>query len=330
MTVNCSGILNSTTNCNDTNQTQNIGTVRILSDATIVTMHILYLLVLIVGIFGNILTCMVIICRKSMRRSIHFYTFNLAICDLFVLFFYVTTQMVFIWNQLKWTMGLGMCKVNNAILPIMLYASLGTLFAITIDRARGLIQPFKWRADSARQAKIAIPLIWLGACLISIPLLIFPKLGSVEIGGEIIVYCSEGWPSQNYERGYWLTMFVLVFLAPLVAIFIVHVVMIIVLFKDRNSSHRDQNKRMIQMIVAVVVVFTICTGIQHVYFFVVTYANIEEQKIAMFYIISNFFVSLQAALNPIIYGTLRQDFNKAFKGVFLKLLRKLKIKVLSK
>ena len=148
--------------------------------------------------------------------------------------------------------------------------------------------------------------------------------------GKIVTLCSEGWHNIDYEQGYWIAMFVISYLVPLLVIFVVHIIMLYVMIKDRNSEHREQNKRMIKMIIAVVSVFTVCTGVQHVYFFFSTYANLSDRTRTLFFITSNFFVSLQAALNPVIYGTFRQDFKKAFHSLVVKLLLKLNIQRLHK
>ena len=96
--------------------------------------HTAYTILLLVGILGNILTCYVIVQRKNMRRAIHLYTFNLAVADLLILLVYVPNQMLIMEEQFKWHLGRAICKINYAILPVALHASVGTLLAITIDR----------------------------------------------------------------------------------------------------------------------------------------------------------------------------------------------------
>merc|ERR1712048_54516 len=105
-----------------------------------------------------------------MRRSIHMYTFNLALSDILILFFFVPTQMVYVREQLHWTMGLEMCRIVNFVIPVALASTAFTLLAISFDRCRGLTQPFKYRSDSKKTAKVVLPLIWLLALSLSTPL----------------------------------------------------------------------------------------------------------------------------------------------------------------
>ncbi|XP_065657140.1 neuropeptide Y receptor type 6 [Hydra vulgaris] len=284
---------------------------------TLLLFHTMYVLVMCFGIFGNILTCSVILLNKSMRKSIHFYTFNLAVCDLMILFVYVPTQMIYIQHQLHWTLGFAMCKLTYLVLPVSLFSTIGTLLAITIDRARGLIQPFKWRADSTRYSKFTICGVWLISLLVNTPLFI---TSTIRTNTDKLI-CAEKWPSLSSELIYWNIMFVLSFVIPLLIIIVAHIVMIYVMMKETNSAHREQNKRVIRMLVALVMIFSICTGYQHVYFYLSNFYNkFSLNTWNLMFASSNFVVSLQAALNPVIYGTLRHDFNKAFLYIILKVL----------
>jgi len=290
--------------------------VQYFQQSTIIILHTLYVTVLFVGVFGNILTCAVISFRRCMRRSIHLYTFNLAVADLLILIFYVPTQMIYTQHQLNWTMGVSICKVVNVILPVALVTTILTLLAITLDRARALAKPFDWRAASKKSSQIVIPGIWVVGSIISLPLFYNPKLG-VDNGD---IYCSDGFPSTQVEFAYWTAMFVVVFLIPLLIIIITHAYMISSMMSDKSSIHRTHNKRMIRMIILLVLVFTICTGMQHVNFLYSAYISTDFKPIL--FAVSNFVVSLQAALNPVIYGTLRHDFNAAFRNWLYRLLKK--------
>lgn len=306
-----------------------LGQVIFYTHNTIILMHCLYVAVLLIGLIGNFLTCSVIMMRRSMRRSIHIYTCNLAVCDILLLSFFVVTQMIYMKDQLVWNMGKFMCKVNNVVVPVTLNTSILTLLVITIDRARGLIQPFQWRADSKKTAKILIPIIWLVSLLFNVPLFLYPKLAehSDDGGVTFVTICDENWPNVQVMNVYWISIFVIMFALPLLIIIITHVVMFFVMNKDKNSIHRKHNKRMIRMVVALVIVFTVCTGFQHVNFFISThlYKNLSLQDAGFYYSISNFFVCLQATLNPIIYGTLRQDFKRAFKNIIVGMMVNLKL-----
>ena len=214
-----------------------------------------------------------------------------------------------------------MCKLNYVILPVALHASIGTLMAITVDRCRGLVAPFAWRADSLSKAKISVPIIWAISLILSSPLFKYSEM--VEVTGEH--YCGEMWPSPSAFRWFWTSNFILVFAIPLVVIVTTQVIMVVAVAK--KTSNRKQNKRMMTMVVALVVVFTICTGFQHFFFLISEFGSlhIDISTKATLYALSNCVVSLQAAVNPVIYGTLRRDFKKAFTHSLVVVLIKLKL-----
>jgi len=189
-----------------------------------------------------------------------------------------------------------------------------------------LLQPFIWRSDSQRYAKISIPIIWVVSILLSLPMLIYPTVSQTTLDGLDILTCTEILPDENVGNIYWIAMFALLFVIPLILIFILHVIMVVVIAKEKNSINQKQNRKMIKMTIAVVTVFLICTGMQHTYFLVMVYGNVSDIRFgAFFFCASNFVVSVQAALNPIIYGTFRQDFNKGFRGLICKLMKLLKL-----
>ncbi|XP_066918146.1 uncharacterized protein [Clytia hemisphaerica] len=284
--------------------------------------HCAYIILWLIGFLGNGLTCYVIIQRKSMRRAIHLYTFNLAVADLLILSAYVPSQMLIMQDQFRWRLGKSICKINYAILPVALHASVGTLLAITIDRCRGLVTPFSWRSDSLRKAKISIPIIWVLSLVLSSPLFEVSEM-VVMPSGE--AYCGELWPTTKSMHWFWSVNFTLVFAIPLIVIVTTQIIMIYVV--ARETANKKQNQRMVTMVIALVVVFTVCTGFQHIYFFIGTFGNIAMnlETQTLLYALSNYVVSLQAALNPIIYGTLRRDFKKAFLHSLVVLLIKFKL-----
>ncbi|XP_057299809.1 C-C chemokine receptor type 2-like isoform X2 [Hydractinia symbiolongicarpus] len=222
------------------------------SPSFIISVLFLYALLLAFGIIGNLLTLMVVVINKSMRRSIHFYTFNLAVADSIILIFYIPTQMKVVFDQLLWNMGKNLCLVTSCIIPLCLSASIFTLIAISIDRYRGFKDPFKWRANSQRYAKFTIPFIWILSSSTAFPVIYYADL----YADDDVSFCVEVWPSTKAELAYWSFIMSIQYIIPLIFIAAVHIYM--------------------------------AWGV--------------AQR-----------VSLQASVNPFIYGTTRNDYKLAFK-----------------
>lgn len=276
------------------------------TQASIIVLYIVYGIVFATGMIANLtILISMILHRQVQTRSIYLYTFNLAICDILILVFYIPTQMISIQDQLEWNMGEGMCKSVNIVLPVTLTCTIGILLAIACDRALGLLKPFGWKAHSLRRAKIAIPVIWFVSILINIPLLIYPK---VDDTGPVII-CTEGWPHHRDGELFWLGMFILAFCCPLVTLAATYVTMFGMIRKKSIRTNTTQETKMIKISVSLVAVFAVCTGFQHVFFFVTSSffrANLSIEALHYLYVISNFFVTLQASVNPFIYGRLHE------------------------
>ena len=276
------------------------------SETSIIILDLTYITVFTIGMLANIVIFISMIIYRQMSRSIYLYTFNLAICDLLILLFYIPTQLVYIKDQLVWKMGEEVCKLVNIILPITLTCTIGTLLAIAFDRARGLLRPFDWKANSVKRAKLALPVIWLISIVINIPLLIYPRLES----SSSVEFCSEGWPDFKDGEVFWVCIFGLVFCLPLVTMIATYIVMIYVIRKKiKIRFNQRHHKKMLKMCISLLVVFAICTGFQHFFFFVTsTFSGVQIpiKTLHYLYVVSNFFVSLQASINPFIYGSLHE------------------------
>ena len=88
-----------------------------------------YSVIFTTGIISNIIAFIGTASQRPLL-SLHVYILNLVVCDILILLLYVPTQVLLIKDQLEWKMGLELCKVVNAILPVTLCCSIGTLLAI--------------------------------------------------------------------------------------------------------------------------------------------------------------------------------------------------------
>ena len=277
-----------------------------------VTLLFLYSIVFVFGLIGNLMTCVAVITVRTMRRSIHFYLFNLAVADLLLLFLYVPTQMVFVRDYMSWEMGKDMCIVAFGIICLCLTASIGTLVSISVDRYRGILRPFDWRAASTRNAKIVIPLIWLSSAVIAAPLSYHGNVGQNTDGTNV---CYENWSMRDGVI-YWSSIMVIQYVLPLIFITVVHLHMAFIVSRQKQQNISELHKRMIRMVIMLLLTYSICNGMQHVNFYLSVYMNIHNKSFGSYlFLFSNFAISLQAAINPLIYGISRNDYQNVFKFI---------------
>ena len=60
---------------------------------------------LVLGVLGNVATCLVIMKNEYMRTTTNIYLFNLAVTDLATLLFAMPSELYLMWRQYPWTFG---------------------------------------------------------------------------------------------------------------------------------------------------------------------------------------------------------------------------------
>eukprot|EP00795_Rhopilema_esculentum_P004391 gene4391-20616_t len=281
--------------------------------------RIIYVMIFITGVIGNIMVCYIIIKRYqgNKRRSIHNFTLNLALSDLLVLFIYLPSQLHLFETSMKWKLGEVMCRLTYLIVPLSVYASIGTLIAISRDRYYAVIHPMA--SLERRSTKRALLCIWVVSFVFTIPLI---AVARIQEG-----YCTEAWPKQFLYCFYWILAFCVQFAIPVFLLTIAHALIVVHLKKlklptvnhqrVRVQARRRQQQRMIVMSVTLVLVYVICMLPQHIIFFWMSYGNLQSQPYNMYiFQVANLLQILNSALNPVVYGTLNNDIKRGFVSVF--------------
>ena len=301
------------------------------------TLRLLYILVFLFGIVGNVVVCIAVIRRKRLRSSNNLFTFNLACADLIVVIIYVPTQMTAFENGHNWALGDTMCRIAYIIIPLCLSASIGSLLAITVNRYRAMVYPMKLRL-TMRKIKLIIAVMWITSLFIALPIIFVAGTETYENGQT---YCSEpGWPDgSNIDKVYWISIFLLQYVVPLVVIIILSTIAAWrlrknTLFNRRRGSlvitkavrrRMHQGAKITKLLFALVCIYAICMLPQHVVFFWMEYGNLKQMGFKMYiFRFSNVFPMANCALNPIAYGTLNKEFGMVFKRL---LKRKWKLSI---
>jgi hypothetical protein len=65
----------------------------------LVVMTVLYSVILVTGLIGNVITCLVIYRNKHMHTATNYYLFSLAISDLLLLISGLPQEIYYIWSR---------------------------------------------------------------------------------------------------------------------------------------------------------------------------------------------------------------------------------------
>ena len=72
-------------------------------------------LFLVLGVLGNLATCLVIIKNEYMRTTTNIYLFNLALVDLGTLILAMPAELYLMWRQYPWTFGEVLSNISSPL-----------------------------------------------------------------------------------------------------------------------------------------------------------------------------------------------------------------------
>ena len=94
----------------------------------------IYSLFMVVGIVGNLATCLVIANNRYMRSATNIYLTNLALADIFTLVLSMPSELYLMWRQYPWPFGELACDAKIVVTETVINASILTIVAFTYER----------------------------------------------------------------------------------------------------------------------------------------------------------------------------------------------------
>lgn len=129
-----------------------------------------YLVIFIVGVVGNALTCSVITRNKTMWTPTNYYLFSLAVSDLLVLLFGMPLELYELWQNYPFLMGKGGCYFKTFLFETVCLASILNVTALSIERYIAVVHPLRAKYVVTRtHAKRVILMVWGVSVLCALP-----------------------------------------------------------------------------------------------------------------------------------------------------------------
>ena len=280
-------------------------------------------LISMAALVGNILVVATVVKTPSLRTSTNYYIVNMAFSDLlgplfnWLLYFSegMLTPTVFI----SGTLASSVCKLGMYLRAVSQIVSILSLVLIALDRFVAIVFPLK--AMTIMNVKIRVIFLllsWLIPFFFVLPYALFAKI--IREGNQ--TFCRF---MMNDEA---LTIFngvgiVLSYAFPLIAIIALYSVIIRSLKKTPNllkgkedAKRRQQNLRIVKILISIVFAFFICWTPLTVYSLLKKLYPSLFTEDKCFYILGfTFYVfpSLSTAVNPIILFVLSTNYNRALK-----------------
>ena len=301
-----------------------------------VGMTFAYIVTFIVGFFGNGIGMYVVCkCNGGVKTVTNLLIANMAFADLLVTLLSMPTTVAQMYISNKWlsgSFGTLTCKLVYSTFFLSLAASVFTIVFISAERYVAIFFPL--RGDSLKMPKLLTFLIWVLAFLMISPILIMFKTKQYEPMGAH--YCVTEWPwlgdgemvieaTLRVLKHYFIAAFVILYCFPVLLVGFLYSLISLKLWfvttsVNHHKSHRaalqKSRKKVVKLLIAIVVVFTVCFFPAHLmhYYLVFRfdiYVKIEHWGYVLYWI-----SQANSSINPCLYILL----NDRFRHDFLKVL----------
>ena len=282
----------------------------------------------LIGFAGNLLTSLILGQKRNRKSSMAVFLLVLAMSDTIVLFVgYFCEWILLIWNYDIRAINGFTCKLSMFLTYFSLQYSSWILVIVTIERAVGVVVPYKVRVLCSRKRGIILPTVT--AALLGLA------------NGHFLVGVVSGYNPYNMRNctvvsdkymeflvDEWAKFdFIISFATPFVFIVAGNTIMIFKLTRTaRQRKHlvasEPKNSSLTLMLLLLSVVFIVCTGPSAIYsplIFpkLVETLDISEMAIPIFlFDIFNILAGLNATLNFVLYFLSGSKFRKEVKAFF--------------
>ena len=301
-----------------------------------------YVVILLVCTVGNTAMIGVILTSRRMRSLAgNILILNLAFVDLLTPIMSIPFDLVLEENRYIWPFGSIPCKLLFPTATFLSTASSLTLAAISLDRYRNILHPFKSKLSMAQVKSIVITVDFISVALV------FPYAAFLGLQNNS---CTEQWPKLLYRQIYTVFLVSVQYALPLLFMITMYILASAGLFAAADSVRKisppvvengrktysdfkehqtrkesfvvsqEQNAKVTKIFVIIVVAFALCTLPNQVLWLRIDFSKGGDiTSLAKEIIVCRFFTYINGCVNPIIFFIFKRDYRQ---GLF-KLLRKI-------
>ena len=291
---------------------------------------VLYPIVFVVGVIGNLSVCAIIL--RSKTKKFHsakgYFILNLALSDLMVLLLYLPFDLAYLENHSIWPFGFFLCKFINVLTNVSVTVSGSTLICIGYERYKVIVRSLTSRIRK-RKAVFMVIFTWAYSCLLQLPFLF-----ALTIDSSGMCQIDINWWSNTltFHLTYIMALFAPQFLIPAVCIILFYAGIIfhlrsahqmnskrgIYTSEDVSEKRGKQNRKTTKLLTGLALVYAICILPQKAVLLAII-ANPELLKSSstrQVYEFTRLLTTANSCLNPVLYTTISRGFRKDLKTIF--------------
>ncbi|XP_077424880.1 apelin receptor B-like [Vanacampus margaritifer] len=283
---------------------------------------VLYVLIFILGLFGNGAVIFTVWRTQGKRRVALVYIGNLAFADLT---FVSCLPLWAVYASLgsRWPFGWFLCKINGYVEFLNMYASVFLLTSMTCDRYIAIVHPLSSRQVRTRSCMYAsLAAVWTLSGLLALPLLVFQTTRHLNnrtmCALDFRLVGSSEHLQDLWRAGMSLSISVLTFLLPFLVMMVCYGLIVCTLFSHFNTRRKmhQRKRRLFKIIIALVVVFATCSIPIHALGSAIAFLNLGLFPITcaflhflqLAYPYATCLVYANSCLNPFLYAFLDLNF----------------------
>lgn len=291
---------------------------------------VLYPLVFVIGVMGNLSVCAIILRAKSKKFSSAkgYFILNLALSDLMVLFLYLPFDLAYLENQSIWPFGFVPCKLINVLSSVSVTVSGSMLICIGYERYMAIVKTLTSRF-SKRKAVVMVVFSWVYSCVLQIP---FVFALTLEPNGRCLIDITW-WPNQlSFNLTYIMALIAPQFLIPAFCIILFYAGIIFHLRKSHKLNSKQgiytsvdaaekrvkQNRKTTKLLTGLVLVYALCIlpGKLIILSIIANPALLLSHFTRQFYEFARLLTTANSCFNPILYTTLSRSFREDLKRMY--------------
>ena len=287
------------------------------------------------GAVGNTVIVYIFYKIKNLRSTTNNFILNIAIGNLLLPTLGIPVDILAVTHSSKWLIGgnfgLAMCKLTILFRDVSFAVSIESMVLIAFDRFYAVVFAMKKKLITKKISVYAILCSWIVAIGLNSPTFYTAKLK--QENGENLCYSSwePAFNNSITQPKYYATMMVILYVLPLGLIIFFYSAIIIDLKRNRKSTGRNlpdkekqkrkiENRKIMQMLVTIVVLFVLCFTPLHIYASIHFFSKPNTPFSCSLEILKGFaffMMDVDCAINPLIYFAFLKHYRQSFRVVFL-------------
>ncbi|MEE6471632.1 hypothetical protein FKM82_009323 [Ascaphus truei] len=291
-----------------------------------VILFIIYLIIFVVGLAGNILVLWVNWQSRRSKSSINLYILNMAVADLGVVLS-LPVWMLEVMLEYTWLWGGFLCRFTHYFYFANMFSSIFFLTGLSVDRYLTLTSSSVfWRQNQQRIRQALCVGIWVLAAILPLP-----EVAHMQLMDSLEPICMFTAPFESYDEWALAVSLLTTILGFVIPFSIIFVFNMLTAYHIKTSG-RPESRRHCRLIYAYIFVFLLSWLPYHVTLMLLTldgnYIFLHCYLVHIlyfFYDVIDCLSLVHCVANPILYNFLSKDFRGKFINAVVKYIPKEKI-----